>query len=115
MPDPVHPASRRDQDDLLHRDPGAETHVDHPGQTPTSPPEPGADVHGERRLIRTTFQVDGMTCGHCVRAVEEALQQDGVLVEGVTQGSASVQYDPTKTSRDSLVAAIEEEGYKVTG
>lgn len=99
----------------LHRKPGADVPKGVPGQLPPTPPEPGSDVPGPRDLARTTFTVEGMTCGHCVRAVEEALEQDGVIVEGVTMGKASVQYDPAVTSREKLAEAIADEGYRVTG
>ena len=35
-------------------------------------------------MTRTTLEIDGMTCGHCVAAVRKALQSlDGVEVEQV--------------------------------
>jgi copper chaperone len=59
------------------------------------------------------FQVSGMSCGHCVRAVEEAVQrvdpQAQVKVE-LAQGQVQVQ---STQPRESLAAAITEAGYKV--
>jgi copper chaperone CopZ len=61
-----------------------------------------------------TLRIDGMTCGHCVAAVRTALAGlDGVEVEDLRIGEARVAYDPARTSRDALVAAVEGEGYAV--
>lgn len=59
-----------------------------------------------------TLTIQGMSCGHCVRAVREALERvDGVNVEEVEIGSARVSYDPEQVDHDVLVQAVEEEGY----
>lgn len=56
-----------------------------------------------------------MSCSHCVHAVRQALAGiEGVDVESVEIGSATVHYDDARASRDALVAAIEEEGYRVS-
>ncbi len=61
-----------------------------------------------------SFDIDGMGCAHCVTAVEDALDAvDGVAVEGVEIGSATVAYDPSAASHDDLVRAIEDAGYSV--
>lgn len=61
-----------------------------------------------------TLTIGGMSCGHCVRAVEQALQQaDGVALGSVAVGSATLQFDPAKTTPAAISAAVEEEGYKV--
>ncbi|MEL6610851.1 MAG: cation transporter [Bacteroidota bacterium] len=61
-----------------------------------------------------TLHIDGMTCAHCIRAVESALtNRDGVEVESVEVGSATIHFDPAKTSLTELAALIEEEGYAV--
>ncbi|HLA62914.1 MAG TPA: cation transporter [Rhodothermales bacterium] len=63
-------------------------------------------------MTTETLKIDGMTCGHCVAAVRNALAEvEGVDVEDVQIGEARVRYDEEKTSRDALVAAVEEEGY----
>jgi len=60
-----------------------------------------------------TIEIKGMTCGHCVRAVTEALQGvpgvEKVLDVNLESGEAKVQgtADPA-----ALVKAVEEEGYK---
>ena len=66
-------------------------------------------------MTRTeTLTIDGMTCGHCVRAVESALGAlDGVAVESVRTGEARVRYDDEAVARGALVRAVEAEGYAV--
>jgi copper chaperone CopZ len=60
------------------------------------------------------IKIEGMTCGHCVKAVREALEaMESVEVENVEIGIAQVNYDPAVTNRAHLVEAIEEEGYTV--
>lgn len=62
-----------------------------------------------------TMEIKGMTCGHCVRAVTEALQGvpgvEQVLEVKLQPGSAKVQgtADPA-----ALVKAVEDEGYKAS-
>jgi len=60
------------------------------------------------------LKVEGMSCGHCVRAVTQALEG----VEGVRSarvdlqaGNATVEYDDTVTGPGDLVDAVTEEGY----
>jgi copper chaperone len=57
--------------------------------------------------------IEGMSCGHCVRAVQEALESvPGVQKANVSleDGAAQVEGDGFETA--SLVAAVEEEGYR---
>jgi copper chaperone len=60
------------------------------------------------------LSIEGMTCGHCQHAVEQALRrQQGVRAATVTlqNGAAEVEYDPAAVSTEQLTAAVEEEGY----
>jgi copper chaperone CopZ len=60
------------------------------------------------------LEISGMSCGHCVNAVKSALQElDGVDVRKVEIGSATVDYDPERTSREAMESAIEDAGYQV--
>ena len=62
-----------------------------------------------------TLQVEGMSCGHCIRAVTNAIQ-------GLDQ-SAKVDVDlaaqrvvaQTSLPRADVVRAVEEEGFAVKG
>lgn len=60
-----------------------------------------------------SFQVQGMTCGHCVRAVTAAVQSVDPAAEvkvDLAGGQVQVQSgaDPA-----AMVRAIQEEGYRV--
>ena len=47
--------------------------------------------------------IEGMTCEHCVRAVDGRLRRTpGVEVKGVSIGSADVRYDAAKLSVDDI-------------
>lgn len=59
------------------------------------------------------FNVQGMTCGHCERAVTNALQQlDPQAQVRIDRTQNRVDVDSTQP-RDALAAAIAEEGYQV--
>jgi copper chaperone len=61
------------------------------------------------------LEVSGMSCGHCVGAVRQALAGvPGVKVEDVSIGSASVTFDETKTKVSDLVDAVSDAGYEAT-
>ena len=67
-------------------------------------------------MDRIKLKIDGMSCGHCVSAVDKALKAvNGVQVEQVAIGSATVSYDPATTSTEKITRAIEDEGYSVAG
>lgn len=60
------------------------------------------------------INIDGMTCGGCVKSVDSALTQlDGVQsVEVDLEGNkASVTYDSSAVAVDAIVEAIEEAGF----
>ena len=59
------------------------------------------------------FQVEGMTCGHCERAVTEAVQQlDSQASVQIDRAANHVQVQSAQP-RAALAAAIAEEGYQV--
>lgn len=55
------------------------------------------------------FQVQGMTCGHCERAVKQAVAQATTTVDLAT-GRVVVH---SSCTREALAQAIREEGYTV--
>jgi copper chaperone len=63
--------------------------------------------------MNQTFQVQGMTCGHCAGAVTEAVKsvdpQAEVKVD-LASGKVEVQ---SQQDHAAIARAIEEEGYKV--
>ncbi|WP_027014301.1 heavy-metal-associated domain-containing protein [Comamonas composti] len=59
------------------------------------------------------FNVQGMTCGHCERAVTQALQSvDAQAQVEIDRGANRVEVQ-SSASREALSAAIAEEGYQV--
>ncbi|MDJ1138552.1 heavy-metal-associated domain-containing protein [Streptomyces iconiensis] len=67
--------------------------------------------------VREVFQVQGMTCGHCVTAVTGELSKiGGVSAVAVDLASGQVTVDSDKPLQDSDVsAAIDEAGYEFAG
>ena len=66
-------------------------------------------------MQRVSIDIQGMSCGHCVRSVDQALKAlDGVQVEQVAIGHATVSYDPATTTPERITQAVEDEGYTVT-
>ena len=63
--------------------------------------------------MNQTFTVTGMTCGHCERAVTQALHQVDPQAQVVIDRTQNrVQVESTQ-SREALAQAIAEEGYAV--
>ncbi|GGF31124.1 copZ protein [Aliidongia dinghuensis] len=60
-----------------------------------------------------SFTVTGMTCGHCVRAVTEAITRlDAAATVRVDLAAGRVETD-SRLPRAALAGAIAEEGYDV--
>ena len=65
-------------------------------------------------MTTTTYEVKGMTCGHCVRSVtEEITGVEGVSAVDVNleAGTATVTGD---AAPDAVKAAVVEAGFEVT-
>ncbi|MFK7849331.1 MAG: cation transporter [Rhodothermales bacterium] len=61
-----------------------------------------------------TLTIEGMSCGHCVASVKNALAATaGVEVKHVEIGTAQVNYNTTEVSHAQLVAAVEDVGFTV--
>lgn len=59
------------------------------------------------------FQVQGMSCGHCVKAVTQAIQKlDPQARVTVSLDQGRVEVD-SAAEREALAQAIREEGYTV--
>lgn len=64
--------------------------------------------------MQYTFQVTGMTCGHCERAVVHAvraLDEEALVKVDLPTGQVVVE---SEKARDAIATAIREEGYQVT-
>jgi copper chaperone len=56
--------------------------------------------------------IQGMSCGHCVMHVRNALATvKGLDVESVDIGKAVIKFDETIVSKERIARAIEEAGY----
>jgi copper chaperone CopZ len=64
---------------------------------------------------QATLHIEGMSCGHCLNAVNRALSAvPGVRIEAVRIGRADVSYDDTTTTTSDLETAVAEAGYLAT-
>lgn len=59
------------------------------------------------------FKIEGMSCGHCVMAVEKELNKLKLIKKNVEIGSAKVEFNPNDVSEPELVNAIKNAGYNV--
>lgn len=63
--------------------------------------------------MQHTFQVQGMTCGHCEMAVRKAITRlDGQAQIEIDRANGKVQVQ-SEQPRESVAHAIAEEGYQV--
>lgn len=67
-------------------------------------------------MEQTTLHVQGMSCGHCVKAVEgsvgklEGVQSVKVHLE---ENQVDVAYDKEKVTLDQIKETIDDQGYDV--
>lgn len=64
----------------------------------------------------TTLQVKGMSCGHCVKAVEGSVGKlNGVETVKVNleAGSVEVKFNPTAVTLEQIKETIDDQGYDV--
>jgi copper chaperone len=60
-----------------------------------------------------SLQVNGMSCGHCLKAVNGALSTlPGLELGSVRIGGAELRYDPAAVTPEQVVAAVREAGYE---
>ena len=59
------------------------------------------------------FKIEGMSCGHCVMAVEKELNKLDIKDKKVEIGSAKIEFDPVKVSEEEIKNTITEAGYIV--
>jgi copper chaperone len=71
-------------------------------------------IHSRKGLaMNQVFQVQGMSCGHCERAVTQAVQSvDPAAEVRVDLGSGKVEVQSAQP-REAIAHAIAEEGYTV--
>ncbi|MBT2689979.1 copper chaperone CopZ [Bacillus sp. ISL-47] len=67
-------------------------------------------------MENVTLKVSGMSCGHCVKAVEGSVGKlNGVEKVSVDldNGQVQVQYDSSSVSLESIKETIDDQGYDV--
>ncbi|HSP88539.1 MAG TPA: cation transporter [Ignavibacteriaceae bacterium] len=64
-------------------------------------------------MVNEIFKIEGMSCGHCIMAVKKELMKIPVKIKDVSIGSAEVEYDDKKISKDEIKKTIANSGYKV--
>lgn len=65
-------------------------------------------------MTKATLKVEGMSCGHCVNAVEKAVAEAGASAKvDLAAGKVDVQFDEAAVSLAAIKEAIEEQGYDV--
>jgi copper chaperone len=63
-------------------------------------------------MQRVTIDIQGMSCSHCLNAVNRALSAlPGVEIDSVAIGRADVRFDESATSPAQLEAAVGNAGY----
>ena len=66
-------------------------------------------------MDRTSLQISGMSCGHCVGSVEKALKTlDGIEGASVTIGAADVTYDASRVTPADIARTVSDAGYAAT-
>ncbi len=68
-------------------------------------------------MSTTTYQVQGMTCGHCVQAVSQevgALPGVQKVDVDLAQGALTVTSE-AELDREAVRAAVDEAGYELVG
>ena len=69
-------------------------------------------------MDKLSFKVDGMTCGGCVKSIQNALnEQNGINTAKADLDNASVEveYDSALIAAAAIKAAIETAGFDVVG
>ncbi|MGV7114834.1 copper ion binding protein [Paenibacillus kyungheensis] len=65
-------------------------------------------------MANIKLEVEGMSCNHCVQAVEGALQEIGAKGKvNLEAKSVDIEYDAAQVDIMKLTDAIEEQGYDV--
>ncbi|NMO96358.1 cation transporter [Paenibacillus lemnae] len=65
-------------------------------------------------MSQVTLNVGGMSCNHCVNAIEKALKEAGMSGKVDLQaGTVTVDYNESQTAVEQIKETIEEQGYEV--
>lgn len=65
-------------------------------------------------MTTQTIEIGGMTCGHCLRMVQQALTSlEGVKLDELRIGKAVVTFDEATISAEAVAEAVRDAGYEV--
>lgn len=73
-------------------------------------------MKGSNYMNSAIFTVNGMSCGHCVKAVERAvgaLQGISMAKVDLAAKTLSVEFDSSKVSLEDIKKVVVEEGYEI--
>jgi copper chaperone len=66
-------------------------------------------------MTAMTLHITGMSCGHCLNAVRNALSEAaGVELRSVQMGRAELDYDPGVTTPARIAELVTDAGYDAT-
>jgi copper chaperone len=60
------------------------------------------------------YKIEGMSCNHCVMAVDKELNKLDIEYKKVEIGSVKIEFDRDKVSEEDIKNSIREAGYTVT-
>jgi len=63
--------------------------------------------------VENIFIVEGMSCEHCVVAVNKELNKVNITDVEVEIGKITLDIEKNSTTSDTLIKAVENAGYKV--
>ena len=63
--------------------------------------------------MQKEFKIEGMSCQHCVMAIQKGLSKLNLKKYEVNIGSAKVEFDENQIKDEMIIKAIEDAGYKV--
>jgi copper chaperone len=67
-------------------------------------------------MEKVTLNVQGMSCGHCVKAIEGSVGElNGVqkVTVHLAEGKVDVEFDASKVSLKQIKETIDDQGYDV--
>jgi copper chaperone CopZ len=64
-------------------------------------------------MMKREFKIEGMSCNHCVMAVQKTLSKMNLINFEVIIGSVKVEFDENIITEREIIKAIEETGYEV--
>lgn len=64
--------------------------------------------------MKKEYKIEGMSCNHCVMAVEKELNKLNIDYKKVNIGSVKLEFDPKKVSEEEIKNSIKDAGYSVS-